>query len=161
VVPPAWDEGLLVFSQQIDASIAVGAWNAHAVRFFGTRVGLAEDPVATDGSPRGGPDGPTRVRWVVAPDGEAPGVRTTWSRARSPEDLAVAEAADARAGGGGLGQLARRCPTIWIVERSGFEDTLALRLAAILASVLLGPIVDPRSGEIFGVRTARDKLVAR
>jgi hypothetical protein len=35
---------------------------------------------------------------------------------------------------------------------------LALRLAAILASVVLGPILDPETSEIFGVKTARLKI---
>ena len=39
-------------------------------------------------------------------------------------------------------------------------DALALRLAAILASVLLGPILDARVPELFGVKTARAKLDA-
>ena len=39
-------------------------------------------------------------------------------------------------------------------------DPLALRLAAILASVLLGPILDVRVPELFGVKTARAKLEA-
>lgn len=40
------------------------------------------------------------------------------------------------------------------------DDTLALTLAAILASILLGPILDPRRSELFGVKTARRKLEA-
>ena len=59
----------------------------------------------------------------------------------------------------GLALLARRCQAVWIVERAdGEPDRLALLLSAILASVLLGPILDPARGELFGVKTARAKL---
>ncbi|HZU83705.1 MAG TPA: hypothetical protein VE987_12345, partial [Polyangiaceae bacterium] len=57
-----------------------------------------------------------------------------------------------------LARLARRCQTLWLIAREASPDPLALRLAAILASVLLGPIVDAAYEEIFGVKTARSKL---
>ncbi len=146
--PPSLDRAYLVFGQRTDARVDVDAWNAHATRFFATRIGLASvDP----GEPS----------FVVAPDGEAPGVRAGFPRPTGVEDLALAEAAEARAGGGGLSLLARRCGIVWVIEREGPEDALALRLAAILASVLLGPILDCASGEIFGVKTARAKLEAQ
>jgi hypothetical protein len=49
---------------------------------------------------------------------------------------------------------------VWLVSRADQADPLALRLAAILASVFLGPILDVRVPEIFGVKTARAKLEA-
>ena len=153
---PAVDDALLVFSQQSNARIAIDAWNDHAVRFFQTRVGMAE-PFA----PEGGVPGVMRARLVIAPDGGAAGVRSAWTRSRTADDLALADAAEARAGGGGLALLARRCPWVWLVERDTIDDRLALCLAAILASVLLGPVLDARAGKIFGVRTAREKLAAR
>ena len=64
----------------------------------------------------------------------------------------------ARAGYTGLALLARRCKTIWLVVREGPSDRLALHLAAILASLLLGPILDASAGELFGIKTARAKL---
>ena len=54
--------------------------------------------------------------------------------------------------------MARRCQTVWLVARTDDADPLALRLAAILASVVLGPILDARGPELFGVKTARAKL---
>ena len=50
----------------------------------------------------------------------------------------------------------RRCGSIWIVEREGPEDRTALVLAAVIASVCLGPILG--DGALFGVRTARVML---
>jgi hypothetical protein len=47
---------------------------------------------------------------------------------------------------------------VWLVTRETVDDRIALRLAMILASVHLGPIVDPLGPDIFGVKTARGKL---
>jgi hypothetical protein len=140
---------LIVFAQRADLSIDIDAWNAHATRFFATRLGFAEVP------PTGGP---MTARFVVAPDGDTPGIRRVFMRPRDSEDLALAEAADARVGFTGLALLARRCPDVWLVERISTADTIALQLAAILASLFLGPILDTIAGELFGVKTARQKL---
>jgi hypothetical protein len=55
--------------------------------------------------------------------------------------------------------LAKRCPRVLLIESEGTDDRVALLLAALIASVELGPIVTPKA-EIFGVRTARMKLEA-
>jgi hypothetical protein len=135
---------LRVFAQPAVAPVDIDAWSAHASRFFATRIGLAGE----------------KDSFVVAPDGHPPGVRSAAPRPCTDEDLAAADAAEARSGGGGLALLARRCQSVWIVQRETPADPLALRLAAILASLLLGPILDPESGELFGVKTARAKLEA-
>ncbi|MGH7298698.1 MAG: hypothetical protein ACRELB_27400 [Polyangiaceae bacterium] len=114
----------------------------HAQRFFRTRLRTAAGSV------------------LVTPDGEAPGERAVTVRARSAEDLELAEEAERRAGGGGLVTVARRCRSVLVVTRESAADRLALRLAAILASAHLGPIVDPSTGQMFGVKTARAKLEA-
>jgi hypothetical protein len=138
---------LLVFAQRAQAHLEIDAWNQHGERFFGTRIGLAE-PLD-----RGG-------RIVIAPEGCDPGVRSVEGRSRNEDDLVRADRAEARAGGGGLALLARRCPTVWLIEGQSPTDALALRLAAVMASVLLGPILDLAAGELFGVKTARMKLDA-
>jgi hypothetical protein len=152
---PVRDAALLVFAQRADARIDLQAWDAHAERFFSTRIGLAEDKSYPAGAPVPRSD---TARFVVAPKGATPGIRSVAARPRDAEDLSIAAEADARTGGTGLAQLARRCGTVWLVWREGESDALALRLAAILASVLLGPILDARASELFGVKTARDKL---
>jgi hypothetical protein len=155
---PAGPLDLLVFAQRRDARVDIEAWNAHAERFFATRLGLAEpkrDPA--DGE---APVNDT-ARFVVAPVGSGAsgaGVRAASARPRTAEDLALAEAADARAGGTGLALLARRCDMVWTIDRDGPDDLLALRLAVILASALLGPILDLRSGALFGAKTGRGML---
>jgi hypothetical protein len=155
--PPSLDDALLVFAQCTNARIDIVSWNAHAERFFATKIGLAQEK-------RYAPDAPAprvdKAQFVVAPAGEEPGVRSAFARPREARDLALAEAADARAGAAGLALVARRCDTVWLVARDADEDRLALRLAALLASVLLGPILDCKAGELFGVKTARAKIEA-
>lgn len=141
------DRRLVVFAQRALVCLEIEAWNQQGERFFGTRIGLAE-PIANGG------------RLVVAPEGGGSGLRWVEGRARDERNLAHADAAEARAGGGGLATLARRCQTVWLLEREGARDALALRLAAVIASVALGPILDPVVPEIFGVKTARAKLDA-
>jgi hypothetical protein len=132
----------LVFSQRADTGLDLQAWDAQARRFFGATLtaGAHDD------------------RLAVTPDGQAPAGRVVRARSATPEDHALASEAEARMSGGGLGLLAQRCPVLWEVEREADRDPDALRVAAVLASVLLGPIVDPRGPEIFGVKTAREKL---
>jgi hypothetical protein len=142
----------VVFSLSPEARVDVAAWDGHARRFFATQLALAGDPDAAE------------IRVAITPPGAAADARAgerriAW-RARREEDLTAADEAERRAGGGGLAGLARRCPTVWLVERAAEDDPLALRLAAILASVHLGPVLDGRGPELFGVKTARSKLDA-
>ena len=158
-----------MFAQPADVSIDIESWNAHAMRFFATRLGFAELPLNAGALPEARGHGRDRnaevgagrtlsARLVVAPDGERPGIRGVFARPRDDNDLALAEAADARVGATGLALLARRCSAVWLVERTDRADRIALRLAGVLASILLGPILDTIEGELFGVKTARRKL---
>lgn len=130
----------IVFSQSKEPTRDLPAWDAHAARFFATRLRASEGEEI-----------------LVAHRDDAPEPRLVSGRARDAEELAIADRAEARAGGG-LGLLAHRCPTVWLVERRADDDPVALRLAAILAGVLLGPILDARVPELLGVKTARVRL---
>ena len=150
---PARDVCFAVFSQRRDARIDVAEWGRHAERFLATRVGLTEDK-------RYEADAPLHdvARVVLVPAGETGQActRTCWGRPRTEDDLRAAESApDA---GAGLADLARRCPQIWLVEVTREDDLLSLRLAAILAGVLLGPILTPHGRALFGPKTARQRL---
>jgi hypothetical protein len=145
-------EGYVVFSQGPVTTPDIDAWDAHANRFFDTKLGLAEKARTT----------PSRVELsvIVAPFAGPPGIRSVFGRPREAADLAIADGAEAKAGGGGLAALAHRCPGVWIVGRESERDPIALLLAAVLASVSLGPVLDVEKTEIFGVKTARAKLAA-
>jgi hypothetical protein len=132
----------LVFSQRAEARLDEPELRGHAARFFATRLGVSAAGVV-----------------VGADDGS--GERAVSGRARTDEDLARADAAEAQTKTAGLAQLARRCPTVWLVATDGDDDRVALRVAAILAGVFLGPIVAPDGGAIFGPKTAREKLESR
>ena len=124
----------------------VDAWDGQGQRFFSTRLALLGQAG----------DGEARIR--ITPPKEPPGDRVLTARPRDEVDMALAEEAEVRANGGGMVLVARRCHWVWLVAREGEDDRLALRLAMILASVVLGPILDARGPELFGVKTARAKL---
>jgi hypothetical protein len=155
LAPPASDTRLTVFAQRPDARVELPVWKRHAEQFFSARLGLTVDKrypgeyPATDAA-----------RVVIVPARGGEGVRFCYGCPRSDDDLRAAENADARAGNTGLGFLARRCPTVWLVGTDGPDDRAALLIAAILASVVLGPILSADQRELFGVRTARTKLEA-
>jgi hypothetical protein len=144
VDPLGREAAFVVFAQSAGAEIDVDALDDRARRFFRARIGLADDRPSAF------------LSLVVAPDDEPPGIRRLFARPRSDAELALAEAADVQMTG--LSLLARRCNAVWLVERVGDPDALALRLAVVLASVMLGPILDARGPELFGVKTGRAKL---
>ncbi len=137
----------MVFAQQTAPALEVAAIVAQAARFFGTTLAIEGHDAAALG------DGVVAAR--VHANGDA---RTCVGRARTDADLAAAQAAEARAGYTGMSLLAARCPTVWLVQLTAAHDDAALLVAAVLASVLLGPILSPDGTELFGVKTARAKL---
>lgn len=158
LAPPVTQTAFLVFAQRADAGLDLGALRQSATRFFDTRIGFTVDKRYGESAPR-----VDAVRVVVAPsDGLASGTRLCFGRPTEPDDLARVEAAERAAGRHGMGLLAQRCPHVWLIEtEEGDDDRVALTLAAIFASVLLGPIVPPRADDVYGVRTARAKLEER
>jgi hypothetical protein len=148
------DTCFVVFSQVPAAGVDIAGWDAHAARFFRTRLSLVDvgDAPASTAS--------TASAVRIAPEGKPASVRRVRGRQRDPRDLAAAEAADV--GNSGLALLARRCGAVWLVEREAEDAPLAgdaaLRLAAIVASVVLGPILDARVPELLGVKSARSRF---
>jgi hypothetical protein len=134
-----------VFSQRPGTSPDAAEWIRHAERFFETRLVLESEP-----------EGGVRMTLtLVGPREPKPlGSRACRCRPRSEEDLAFARAAS---GGAGLAELAARCPTVWRVDAESAADVIALRAAAIVAGVCLGPVLSP-DGRIFGPKTAREIL---
>jgi hypothetical protein len=144
-----------VFSQRPDACLDMHAVKQHARRFFATSVGLTVEKKYRNDTPAS-----DAARVVVATDdGLVSGTRLCFARPADIGDVAIAEEAERAQGSSGMALLAQRCPTIWLIEtEGGEEDRVALTLAAIFASVLLGPIVPPKGDRLFGVRTARLEL---
>jgi hypothetical protein len=142
-----------VFAQRSDARVEAEIWTRHAAQFFDARLELAAPKVYRFDPPD------TDAALVVLSAPTVPTARRlAFGRPREDDDLRAAEEADVRAGAAGLGKLAQRCRMVWLVEAEGDADRAALLLSAILASVVLGPILSPDGGQLFGVRTARAKL---
>ena len=79
---------------------------------------------------------------------------------------AVKEAADRAVdaiGGAGMDALVARATRAWMVEKRpamGGDPRAPLAMAALLAGVLLAPVVPPEGGAIFGLKGARTRLDA-
>jgi hypothetical protein len=146
-----------VFAQRAHAALDIAALKTQAARFFGTKLGLTVAKQYGDALPV------TDAAHVVlaTDDGTTAGTRLCFARPAEPGDHATAEAAERAQNTNGMSLLARRCETVWLIARETDDDRVALTIAAILASSLLGPILTPSGDELFGVRTARMKLEGR
>jgi hypothetical protein len=153
LTPPDPSQAYVVFAQRPDARLEIAQLRQHAERFFGTTLGLTVPKMY------GGEWPETDAATVVLGPSTVPGgVRLCFGHPRVDAELDAAQAAELRNGFTGMFDLAKRCPTTWLVAVESQIDRTALLLAAIFASVVLGPILSPGGGELFGVRTARAKL---
>lgn len=146
-----------VFSQRTDLALDLSRAQANAERFFSAKVGLAH-PKSGDPSPRSHDACALMVR---TEDGAIGGTRILAGRLATRDDLDDAARAELASRGSGLADLAARCPTVWHVttdDALGSLDRPSLLIAAVFASVWLGPILAPRAQAIFGVRGAREAL---
>lgn len=143
-----------VYAQRTDAALDMSALKTHAARFFGAKLGLTTPKDYGKTPPLF--DAANVV--LASDDGRTSGTRLCFGRPADERDRAVADAAERAQNTYGMALLAARCPTIWLVSHDTESDRVALTIAAILASVLLGPILSPSGDELFGVRTARLKL---
>jgi hypothetical protein len=136
-------------------------WQQQAQTFFDARVDLVQtltdpagalppcaalelDVCSLDGAARG------RVRVVTVPLDEAP-----WA-------LAAGRAAVEAIGGAGFDALLAKAQRLWQVQAKtvgGGDPRAPLVVAALLASVLLAPVVPPGEVTTFGVRGARLRLM--
>lgn len=92
---------------------------------------------------------PTRVNVVTFP------------LAREPFFRELGDSAARAIGGAGMDILVARTARIWQVAKdveSGDDSRAPLRVSAILAAVLLAPIVPPEGNTIYGVKGARERL---
>lgn len=151
---PSHAEAYTVFAQRSDASLDVVALRNQASRFFKAKIGLTVDK-RYDGF---APDEDAARIVLATDDAQTSGTRLVYGRRADSGDLAAAEAAERKQGTNGMALLAQRCGVVWSVVREGDDDRVAIAIAAIFASVLLGPVLSPDGKELFGVRTARMKL---
>lgn len=82
----------------------------------------------------------------------------TFPAEQHPDLMRIARAAGDHVGAG-LDVLVRRTKRVWQLPGAVHEPA-PLALAAVLASILLGPILPPGGEVVFGVKTARERLAA-
>jgi hypothetical protein len=152
---PPRSSAFTVFAQRTDARVEFDVWRRHGAQFF-----EAELEQAVPKHYRFDPPSSDAARIILSSAALPKAACLCFGRPRTDDDLRAADFADVRAGSAGMGKLAERCKTVWLVTAAGEEATerYTLLLAAILASVVLGPILSPDGSELFGVRTARLKL---
>lgn len=145
----------LVFSQEPGDALPYERLAAAAARFFGAKLARkesSEDAVVID--------------LVVARPALAGSFRVAL-RETTREDLLNAQGAEARGRAAGMAALAEKCRTMWVIEAAGAEmpsSAAFLTLAAICASVALGPVLPPGGETLFGVRGAierRDREIGK
>lgn len=160
IEPLALASAWSLFAPEADARIDAARWAHHARKFFALELALVEAKVYAGGAfpladacdvvvGRAAGAG-TRVRLVTVPIDRAGGARAAGLvAARAPF-------------GAGFDALVLRARRLWQVAEEpvdGGDGRAPLALSAVLASVLLAPIVPPREAVIFGVKTARERLV--
>ncbi|MDI1451979.1 hypothetical protein [Polyangium sp. 6x1] len=142
------------------ARVDIALWAHKARMFFGVALEIEPPKAYPNGETpaadaafvsvlRKGRRAATRVHVVTVPVEEAPEARRS------------AEAGAAAIGGAGMDVLVQRGRRVWQVSNEiaeGDDPDAPLTLAAILASILLAPIVPPGGGTIFGVKGARERL---
>jgi len=159
-----------LLSPDADARVDAARWAHQATTFFKARLGVVQDKRYPSGTlpladavelDVGRRDDPATTRVMVV----------TVPADRAPEAM-KAGAAGARAiGGAGFDALVPRTRRVWQVrvalvtehEGAGQEDgdeRAPVLVAAVLASLLLSPVVPPGGGTIFGVKGARQRLEA-
>jgi hypothetical protein len=144
----------LVFSQEPGECVPFERLLAAAARFFAAKLErreLGEHAIGVDLS--------------VARPAIAGSFRIAL-RKTTHEDLMNARDAEARGRAAGMSALAEKCATVWVIDAAGAEPPTSaafLTLAAICASVALGPVLPPDGATLFGVRGAierRDRALA-
>lgn len=158
VLPLALPEAFTLLSAEREGRFDAARWAGQATRFFGAKLRVVPDkhyPAGTlpladaaELEVERGDGASSRVFVVTLPEDRVPGARE-----------AALEAARAL-GGAGMDALAARARRIWQVRAEPLEGDprASLAAAAILASVLLAPIVPPGQDAIFGVKGARERL---
>ncbi|WP_437596604.1 hypothetical protein WMF28_28960 [Sorangium sp. So ce590] len=157
LLPPG--RGWSLLSPEPEARIDEHRWAHQARVFFGAELAVVQkkaypsgatpmvDAVEVDIARAGG--APSRVLVLTAPLDRAPLLRT-------------AAAAGVRAiGGRGFDALLARARRAWQVREppvAGDDARAPLVVTAVLAAVLLAPVVPPGEETIFGVKGARERL---
>jgi hypothetical protein len=151
-----------LFSPDVSARVDIAQLAHKARTFFATALEI--DPV------KAYPDGRTpesdALHIEIKPLGKTILAPTrvlvvTFPLERERHFRDIGDAAARAIGGAGMDALVARTQRIWQVSttiESGDDVWAPLRIAAILAAVLLAPIVPPEGNTIYGVKGARERI---
>ncbi len=155
-IAPLAEAAWSILSPEPDARVDAARWAHQAATFFKLELEVLTPKRYPSGAMpladeieiaigRAGED-KAKVRVVTVPIDRAPEAR------RRGLDAAMA------IGGAGMDALVLRAKRLWQIEDDADRPEAALAIAAVLASLLLGPIVPPSGDAIFGVKGARERL---
>lgn len=150
-----------VFAQTSEPRLDLAALLQTARRFFEATVEVLEERGVV-AAPTSDPAAPAWVRLRIFSERRGyGGVLRVLCRPATAEDWEAARAAEARGRATGMGVLAARCPSVWVVEaEAGASDAAILNLCGLLASVGLGPVLPPDGSTLFGIRGAMERVEA-
>jgi len=151
-----------LFAPDPSARIDIATLAQKARTFFATALEI--DPVKA--YPNGETPDSDAVFIDITPLGKRTATATrvyvvTWPLEKNPQFRTIGDTAANAIGGAGMDVLVARAKRIWQVSKDvthGEDRYAPLRIAAILASVLLAPIVPPEGNTIYGVKGARERL---
>lgn len=149
-----------LLAKEPSSRMDLALWAHKARTFFRTEIELHPPKAYPNGDAPDGDAAEVEVRL----EKRNPSTRVwliTVPIASAPEALAAGEAGARAIGGAGMDVLVARARRAWQIAEAapqGGDPSGPLVLAAILASVMLAPIVPPGGGTIFGVKGARERL---
>lgn len=161
VAPLSPADAWTLLSPEPDARVDAERWAHQAQKFFRARLEIPE--------PKRYPSGTLPLAdQVEVAIGRGDGALTrvlvvTVPIDRAPEARAAGAAGVKAIGGAGFDALLARARRVWQVRaqvEEGGDPCAPLAVAAVLASLLLAPVVPPGGETIFGVKGARERLAA-
>ena len=161
VLPLAVSEAWSLLSKDAVPTIEFGRWQAQARTFFDATIESSAVPNIVTAAASGVLSFELVFAWVCDPTMQTGVSIRSLPLEFAPSVVLAANEAVEAIGGAGMDVLVARATRLWqVAERPsyGSEMRAPLVVAAILASVLLAPIVPPDGRSIFGVKGARMRL---
>ncbi len=146
---PKPERGFVVFGQASPPPFEVHTLRSYASRFLGAKVGLSAEKLGM---------APARdLAFFLVLRESLKGTVPVEAREACDADRVLARSAEGGRGGG-LADLAARCPRVFVVHEDPDDPAPGLLVACLLAGTSLGPIVALDGTAIFGVKTGRERL---
>ena len=155
IAPLPMDRAYSLFAAEPSARVDIARWAHQARRFFDASLEVTPAKKYPD---QRAPDRDEMTIEIVAAKTAIERVRVvTVPLIDAPGAFTVAMRACEAIGGAGMDAVVARAVRLWQVEDAP-SSPAALRVASVLAAILLAPIVPPDARAIFGVKGARERL---